>query len=129
MLIENSTKYKVKVSEIEPKTDRGGEVYVLLSPTTVDMKNLIMGIGITPVNGKVTEHVHNYSEECFFVVKGMGILHLGNGCTISFEVGSAVRVPQGIRHWVENTGTEELHVVFASGPLAPSPEIGHKNFE
>lgn len=124
-----SVKYKVEMSEIKPLVDKGGEIYVLLSPKTVGMKNLIMGMGITPANEKVVRHVHNYSEECFFVVQGRGKLHLDNGVEEEFRPGSAVRVPQGVAHWIENTGFEELRVIFASAPLAPSPEAGHNNFE
>lgn len=121
------SKYKVNIKDVKPLTDKGGKVYILISPKTVGSKNGIMGKGITPVNGTVAEHVHNYSEENFFVIKGKGKVYFGTGEVIDFEAGSAVCVPQGARHRVENTGDEDLEVIFASGPLAPSPKLGHVN--
>jgi putative monooxygenase len=118
-----------KLSEIEPKVDKGGEVYVMLSPKNVGMENLIMGLAITPIGKNVVEHVHNYSEECFFVIQGSGKVHLEDGEEIVFSKDSAVRVPKGVKHWIENTGDEDIKVVFSSAPLAPTHEKGHKNFK
>lgn len=128
MIKEKALTYKVGMTDVKPMTDKGGEVFLLLSPKTVDMQQLIMGVGITPVNEEVAEHVHDYGEECFFVTQGKGRLYLETGEEIDFEKGSAVRVPQGVRHRVKNMGEEELIVVFATAPLAPTAGAGHRNF-
>jgi putative monooxygenase len=127
MLKDLAKNYIIKTEDVEPMTDKGGEVILLLSPKTTGMKNLIMGVGITPVNGEVAEHVHDYGEECFFVIQGKGKLYLEDEEVIDFEEGSAVRVPQGVRHRVVNTGPDILKVVFATAPLAPVATVGHRN--
>lgn len=120
-------KYKVDKKEVEPLRDKGGDVYVLLSGKTIGMENLIMCVGVTPVNGIVQNHVHEYSEEAFYVLEGSCKVHLGNGDTVLCDENSAVRIPKGVSHWVENTGDCQLKVVFASAPLAPTNKQGHKN--
>ncbi|PRX23127.1 putative monooxygenase [Orenia metallireducens] len=120
-------KIAMSLKENTPLLDKGGEIHVLLSPKNTGNKNLIMGLGKTPVNEKVLAHVHSYSEECFYVIQGQGTLHLAGDESIEFEEGMAVRVPQGVEHWVENTGDVELQVIFSSAPLAPTPSQGHQN--
>lgn len=118
--------YKATFSDVKPITDKGGEIYVLLSPKTAQTSEMIMGVATVPVGINVVEHVHDYSEECFFVLQGKGTLHLEDGEAVEFESGWAVRVPRGKRHWIENTGTEEIRVVFAAAPLAPTAKAGDK---
>jgi len=37
-----------------------------------------------------------------------------------------VRIPPKSVHSIENTGDCEMVVVFATSPLAPRPDIGHR---
>lgn len=114
--------------DVTPITARGGEIHVLISPKTAGSQNMIMGAATVPVGGTVKAHVHDYSEECFYVLRGYGRVHLeGMADPIEFYPGAAVRIPQAMIHSIENTGSEEIMVVFASAPLAPSASVGHRN--
>lgn len=104
--------------------DRGGEIHVLISPTSVGSTKMIMGTATVPVGGKVLKHAHPHSEECFYVLRGEGKIVFEDG-EVPFKTGQAVLTPQGTAHSIFNTGDEEILVVFASGPLAPSPKEGH----
>ncbi len=105
--------------------DRGGEIHVLISPTSVGSTKMIMGTATVPVGGKVLKHAHPHSEECVYVLKGRGKIEFEGIGEVYFQPGQAVLTPQGKAHSIYNVGDEEILVVFASGPLAPSPKEGH----
>ena len=105
--------------------DRGGEIHVLISPTSVQSTKLIMGTATVPVGGRVLGHSHPHSEECFYVMQGKGEIKVDGVGVVPFAAGQAVLTPQNTAHSIVNTGDEEIRVVFASGPLAPSPKEGH----
>jgi len=105
--------------------DRGGEIRVLISPTSVQSTKLIMGTATVPVGGNVLLHVHPHSEECFYVLQGKGEINIEGVGVVPFKAGEAVLTPQGSNHSIVNVGDEEIRVVFAAGPLAPSPKDGH----
>jgi putative monooxygenase len=105
--------------------DRGGEIHVLISPTSVGSTKMIMGTATVPVGGKVLNHAHPHSEECFYVLRGQGKIVVEGVGEVNFQAGQAVLTPQGKAHSIYNVGEEEILVVFASGPLAPSPKEGH----
>jgi putative monooxygenase len=120
-------KLKCNCNNVSVITKRGDEVRVLISPKTVGATQLIMGKAILPGMAKVDPHVHDHSEETFFVLKGQGIIHLKGLGIIKFSEGDAVLVPKGIEHWVENTLNTKMEIIFASAPLAPNPEAGHRD--
>jgi putative monooxygenase len=76
----------------------------------------------------INEHLHPYSEEFLYVVRGDLVLRL-EGEPIALGAGDAALVPIGQRHRLENVGTERAQVVFHLGPLAPRPELGHVDTE
>lgn len=118
---------KCNVNSVNVIEDRGGEIQVLISPKTVGSSQLVMGVSRLPVNAVIKNHIHDYSEESFFVLKGEGVIHLQDRESIDFKAGDAVLVPKGVAHTIINTGDETLEVIFSVAPLAPSPELGHRN--
>lgn len=115
--------------DVQPITDKGGVIHVLVSPKTVGSRNLILGTATVPVGVTIKTHVHDYGEETFYVLHGHGQVHLENAESVKFHPGSAVRIPQGVEHSIENMGDEEILVVFATAPLAPKAEAGHRNLQ
>jgi putative monooxygenase len=115
----------VKASDVKTIEDRGGEIHVLISPSSVQSTNMIMGTATVPVGGSVLLHQHPHSEECFFVLQGKGEITVEGIGVVPFSVGEAVLTPQGATHSIVNVGDEEIRVVFAAAPLAPSPQEGH----
>jgi len=115
--------------DVQPITDKGGVIHVLVSPKTVDSRHLILGTATVPVGVTIKTHVHDYGEECFYVLRGHGRVHLECGESVEFHPGAAVRIPQGVTHSIENTSDEEILVVFATAPLAPTAVSGHRNLE
>jgi putative monooxygenase len=116
-------------NDVRPITDKGGVIHVLVSPKTVGSRNLILGTATVPVGVTIKAHVHDYGEECFYVLQGQGCVHMEDIGAIEFRANTAVRIPQGVTHSIENTGDEEILVVFATAPLAPTAESGHRNLQ
>lgn len=56
-------------------------------------------------------HTHSTMEECFFFLKGNGIYTVDNQ-SIKLESGVFVRIPAGVPHRLESTGTEPLEYVY-----------------
>ena len=56
-------------------------------------------------------HAHPTMEECFFFLKGTGIYTVGNQA-IQLQHGVFVRIPAGVLHRLEATGTEPLEYVY-----------------
>lgn len=120
---------KINEQETPARTDRGGTYRVMITPGSAQATQLIMGVATIPPGERVKAHAHDYSEEAFFVVAGRGRALLEGHGAVEFAAGDALLVPRGIVHEIENTGAEDVRVVFASAPLAPRPEIGHRNVD
>ncbi len=114
--------------QITPVHHRGGDLRVTISPRTVNSKHHIMGRVILEPGESVTEHAHDYGEESFYIVSGSGILY-SQGEEFPLYAGLSAYTPRGVAHAVSNTATEPLVIVFASSPLAPAPEKGHRDTE
>ena len=159
---------KIKIEDTPTITSRGGEINILISPGTVGSNHLVMGYSQLNINERVTPHIHDYSEEAFFVLEGQGRIHFAQTSSreshtssracegshefstmpqlgdrddvkseqpcaeddfIDFKQGDAVLVPKGKAHWIENTGSQIMKVIFAVSPLAPTPGAGHREVE
>ena len=56
-------------------------------------------------------HTHPTMEECFFFIKGSGIYIVGDE-SISLQSGVFVRIPAGVPHRLQATGSEPLEYVY-----------------
>lgn len=126
--MENVEVKKVSADDVVADRRRGGEIKVLLSPRSVGSTSGFMGAGSLAPADRITEHYHPYSEEFMFVVNG-SITATIDGTPLTVGAGEAVMVPKGIRHSLENTGTETAFAVFHTSPLAPRPDLGHVDTE
>ncbi|WP_378740260.1 cupin domain-containing protein [Nocardia brasiliensis] len=118
----------VAAAAVEPNRRRGGDLRVLLSPRTVESTSGFLGVLRLAPDEFVSEHYHPYSEEFLYVVSG-SLTVLLDGEPLEVATGSAVFVPIGVRHRVENRGTVPAEAVFQLGPLAPEPALGHVDTE
>ena len=118
----------VSRADAAPNRRRGGDIRVLLSPTSVGATAGFMGTLTLEPGEVVTEHWHPYSEEFLYCASGEVVATLdGEQRTLPAE--SAVHIPIGERHRIVNDGAETAFFVFLAGPLAPRPELGHVDTE
>ena len=118
----------VSRADTPPNRRRGGDIRVLLSPASVGTTAGFMGTLTLQPGEVVTEHWHPYSEEFLYCVSGDVRVTLdGEARRLTGE--SAVHIPIGVRHRIENDGPATAEFVFLCGPLAPRPELGHVDTE
>lgn len=119
---------KVSRADAVPNRRRGGELRVLLSPSSVGSTSGFMGSLTLEPGEFVSEHYHPYSEEFLYVVRGTATVRL-DGTPVTVAPDEAVFIARTVRHRVENNGDEPVHAVFQLGPLAPRPDLGHVDTE
>jgi putative monooxygenase len=118
----------VSAADMAANRRRGGDIRVLLGPSTVGSTSGFMGMVTVQPGEAVAEHYHPYSEEFLCVIGGRLIVDL-DGEPVVLETDDALLVPIGIRHRLRNTGSEPARAVFHLGPLAPAPPLGHVDTE
>ncbi|MEV6846605.1 cupin domain-containing protein [Actinoplanes sp. NPDC051411] len=118
----------IRWADVEPNRRRGGDLRVLLGPKTVGSTSGFMGALTLQPGEFVAEHYHPYSEEFLFVVSGAMDVQV-DGEYRRVEANQGLMVPIGVRHRVENNGSEPSFAVFSLGPLAPEPRLGHVDTE
>jgi putative monooxygenase len=128
-LVAEMTIRKVSAEEVPPNRRRGGTIRVLLSPHTVGATSGFMGVGTLAPAERVTDHYHPYSDEFMYLVSGSLRVTVNGKDVIELAAGDGLMVPRDTPHRLQNGGSAEAFVVFASAPLAPSPELGHVDLE
>ena len=118
----------VSRAEAPPNRRRGGDIRVLLSPTSVGSTAGFMGTLTLEPGEIVTEHWHPYSEEFLYCQSGDVLVTL-NGEERRLTAESAVHIPIGVKHRIVNDSATTAFFVFLCGPLAPRPELGHVDTE
>lgn len=63
--------------------------------------------------GFVPEHVHSDIEEVFYIVRGSGVAIL-DGKKIPVRAGDVVPIPAGVRHGMQNDGSDTLENIVCS---------------
>jgi putative monooxygenase len=120
---------KVAATQVPRNPRLAGDIRVLLGPATVGATSGFMGVGTLRPGERVSEHLHPYSEEFMYVVRGALVLTVDADHTIEVAAGEGVMVPKSMRHSLANNGTEPAFVVFHASPLAPRPDLGHVDTE
>lgn len=60
-------------------------------------------------------HLHNKSEELYFITQGKGIIYLGT-TTEEVSKGHSICIPPKTPHKIENTGHEDLTILCCCAP-------------
>ena len=115
-------------TDVPENRRRGGDIRVLLSPTTVGATSGFLGTLELQPGEFVSEHWHPYSEEFLYCVSGSVTVSM-NGEAFALAAEEAIHIPIGVRHRITNPMADPAHFVFCLGPLAPRPELGHVDTE
>jgi putative monooxygenase len=110
------SKYFVNAKDIEGKKkipERTSKL--LISDKSHGASNLSMGMAIVPPESRIPWHEHPVQQEVMIVVQGKGVAIIGDEEeTVTPEI--AFFVPEGVRHMVQNTGEEDLKIVWCYSP-------------
>ncbi|KJS82591.1 MAG: hypothetical protein JM58_14640 [Peptococcaceae bacterium BICA1-8] len=75
---------------------------------------------VTVNSGGITKnHTHEW-EQVNFILQGEGILVINDQISKTLEVGMAVHIPGGEKHFYKNPGSEPLVILGVLGPMLES---------
>ena len=97
------------------RTPHGSEIRPLIDRTTSEITQCSLAEEILPPGCAVTPHHHRELEEIYYITSGRGVMTVGDE---SREVvaGEAIFVPRGLKHSLENTGSEPITLLLVCGP-------------
>lgn len=96
-------------------TKDGSEVRELLHPDNSIIENMSIAEAMVKPGEATREHFHRESEDVYYILQGEGEMHL-DGEKVAVRAGDAVLIPARARHFIVNTGKEELIILCASSP-------------
>jgi mannose-6-phosphate isomerase-like protein (cupin superfamily) len=95
-----------------------GDVYRVLASAEDGTGAIGIIDGLVPVGAGPLAHVHERTDESFFLLSGT-IAFLGGEKTITAEPGAFVHVPRGTLHRFMNVGDDEARMLFFFNPGGP----------
>jgi len=106
-----------RLDEVEPERVLGGPIKIMFTPETADTKHLRFSVGYLDPGEGLAAHVHPESEEVYYVISGSGTVYVGEERKPTrVEADTAIYIPPGTVHGVENTGSDKLVVAFFVAP-------------
>ena len=116
----------VKSEEVKPfwtKPPYQREIKEFLSPKTREIsKDIALGIVTLPPGESGNVHMHERSQETWFIISGKGKLMIGSE-EIRLMPDMVVVAPVGIEHQIANDGNELLKAIFIFTPAGPEEEF------
>ena len=106
--------YVLGPTEGEQLMRNSGSLFIKVDPSR-GSNNMALGTQQVPIRAGIPVHQHNEADEVLFVLEGAGVGILGNA-RMSIEKGSAIYVPTGVWHGVENPDSELLLLWVVAPP-------------
>jgi len=92
----------------------GGNVAEMINASNSALRDMSLAVVELPP-GKARPHLHNQTEEIYYILAGAGFIHLDQTCC-SVGPGDAVSIPMGCVHALENRGDSTLRYLAISAP-------------
>lgn len=93
----------------------GSKIRELIHPDTHGNRNQSLAEAMVQPGATTALHKHIKSEEIYHIIHGEGQLTLGEK-TFPVASGDTVAILPGTSHCIENTGTQELHLLCCCAP-------------
>ena len=107
--------YVLGPTEGEHLIRNNGSVYLIKVDPSRGSNNMALGTQQVPIRAGISVHQHKEADEVLFVLEGAGFGILGD-TRMSVEKGSAIYVPNGVWHGVENPDSELLLLWVVAPP-------------
>ena len=91
------------------------EIRELLHPNLHPLRNLSLAEAVIAPGACTQRHLHHLTEEIYHVIRGHGLMTLGEA-RFSIAVGDSILIKPGIAHCVTNTDAEPLHILCSCAP-------------
>jgi mannose-6-phosphate isomerase-like protein (cupin superfamily) len=96
-------------------TKDGSTIRELIHPSVHGNRNQSLAEATVAPGSKTRLHWHRIVEEIYFILKGRGLMTIGEE-VFPVNVGDSVLIPPGKPHRIENTGKSSLKVLCACSP-------------
>ena len=106
--------YVLGPTEGEHLIRNAGSLFIKVDPSR-GSNNMALGTQQVPISAGIPVHQHNEADEVLFVLEGAGLGILGD-VRMSIEKGSAIFIPKGVWHGVENPDSELLLLWVVAPP-------------
>jgi len=106
--------YVLGPTEGEHLIRNAGSIFIKVDPSK-GSKNMALGTQQVPKRTGIAIHQHHEADEVLFVLEGTGFGILGD-TRIRIEKGSAIYIPRGVWHGVENPDSELLLLWVVAPP-------------
>jgi mannose-6-phosphate isomerase-like protein (cupin superfamily) len=107
--------YVLGPTEGEHLIRNGGSVYLIKVDPSRGSNNMALGTQQVPIRTGIQVHQHQEADEVLFVLEGTGFGILDD-TRMPVEKGSAIYVPKGVWHGVENPESELLLLWVVAPP-------------
>lgn len=107
----------LKLDEVETIKALGGTLKRMFNPETAGTEHMTFSVGYFAPGEGLRSHIHPESEEVYYVVRGEGVVYIGEERRpLPVEPDTAIYIPSGTVHGIENTGEGRLIVCFFVAP-------------
>jgi mannose-6-phosphate isomerase-like protein (cupin superfamily) len=106
--------YVLRPTQGEHLIRNAGSIFIKVDPSR-GSSNMALGTQQVPVRTGIRVHQHQEADEVLFVLEGTGFAILGDA-RIPIEKGSAIYIPRGVWHGVENPHSELLLLWVVAPP-------------
>ncbi|MBR3753885.1 MAG: cupin domain-containing protein [Clostridia bacterium] len=100
----------------------------LLHPNNSKSRNVTITEVHLDVGAVQPRHTHDFSEQVWYAVKGVGKLLLADGKEKDFQVGDVVRFAEQEIHGLRNSGSDKLVYISVTSPPI-NFEYAYKNIK
>ncbi len=87
---------------------------IMLGPGGVEAENFVVGYVVIKPGGSVPLHAHA-NEEAYTIMEGTGRMVVGDESR-TVEAVCTVHIPPNLPHSLENTGDEDMTMMFVYSP-------------
>lgn len=105
----------VSVTQVQPIPDFCGDIYRLIRPANSEARLIDGVLAEVNVGARTRLHHHIEGEEFYFVIEGIGNMHLGNDSQ-EVSAGSVIHIPAELPHMIENIGSTTLRLFVVNAP-------------
>ena len=107
---------RTRKQNIKSYTTRdGSEIRELMHPAVQGNQAQSLAEAIIQPSQRTHLHQHTQSEELYYITEGQGQMTLGTEYFF-VTVGDTICIPPGTPHYIENTGTQALHILCMCSP-------------
>jgi len=105
-----------RYQEIKVYTTKDGSlIRELMHPVQHGNQQQSLAEAIVHPGEKTLLHKHGQTEELYHIIKGSGLMTLGEE-QFTVVIGDTIAIKPGTPHCIENTGQQDLHILCCCSP-------------